>query len=312
MPGFLTHYIAGQAVLGSTKSDIRKIIENSERLYNLGTQGPDIFFYYIPGTIRKRSRGVGTQMHRNDLGKFLTQMAEVAKQSTETERDIIFAYTAGFIMHYVTDANTHPYVYARTHQQNVSNIKNSTDHRRFETAIDTAMLKLVQGKHPAAYKQWQLIAADPTHMKIAAAATGNVLAKIYNRQIPTKDIYRAMRHMVRLTRLIQSRKGRRKRFVSLVENLTIGHPLNSSLVHDQVVDPGIDYLNEKNTPWQAPWENAETYTDSFIDRYHAATREGLEMIQHLHSFIYDETPLAALIEKLGNRSLKTGLTCEPS
>jgi len=312
MPGFLTHYIAGQAVLGSTKPGIRKIIENGERLYNLGTQGPDIFFYYIPGTIRKRSRGVGTQMHRNDLGKFLTQMAEVAKSSPEAERDIIFAYTAGFIMHYAVDANTHPYVYARTHQQDASNIKNSTDHRRFETAIDTAMLKLVAGKTPSAYKQWQLIAADPAHMKIAATATGSVLAKIYNRQIPSKDIYRAMRHMVRLTRLIQSRKGRRKRFVGLVENLTIGHPLNSSLVHDQAVDPNTDYLNEKNTPWQAPWEDTVTCTDSFIDRYHAATREGFEMIQHLHAFIYEDMQLTTLAEKLGNRSLKTGLTCEPS
>jgi len=312
MPGFLTHYIAGQAVLGSVNPAIRKIIERDERLYNLGTQGPDIFFYYIPGTIRKRSRGVGGQMHRSNLGKFLMQMAQVAKESPATERDIIFAYTAGFIMHYAVDANTHPYVYARTFEQNASSIKNSTDHRRFETAIDTAMLKLVAGKTPAAYKQWQLIAADSASMKIAATATSSVLAKIYNRQIPSKDIHRAMRHMVKLTRIIQSRKGRRKRLVGLVENLTIGHPLNSSLVHDQTVDASTDYLNEKNTPWLAPWENAETCTDSFIDRYHAAVKEGLDMVQHLHEFIYEDLSPTIIAEKLGNRSLKTGLTCEPS
>jgi len=308
MPGFLTHYIAGQAVLNTLAPDIRKKISHSERLYNLGTQGPDIFFYYIPGIVRKRSRGVGSQMHRSNLGLFLMQMANAAKQNAGLDRDIIFAYTAGFIMHYAVDTNAHPYVYACTHDSTVSKIKNSTIHRHFETAIDILMLKLVEDKKPADHKQWELINANKSHMKVAAITTSNALLQIYNRDVPPKNVYKAMRHMCGLTRLMQSQKGRRKKIVGTLENITIRQPLHASLIHDQMLTDGIDYLNEQKKPWQPPWDETDNFcTDSFTDRFYAATTEGLNMIQALHNYIYENLSAEALAKAFGNRSLKTGL-----
>jgi len=307
MPGFLTHYIAGQAVLNELAPDMRKKITSSERLYNLGTQGPDIFFYYIPGIVRKRSRGVGSQMHQSDLGLFLMQMANAAKQNTGLNRDIIFAYTSGFIMHYAVDTNAHPYVYASTYDPNASKINNSAKHHKFETAIDILMLKLVEGKKPSDHKQWELINANKGHMKVAAIAASNALLQIYSREIPPKNVYKAMRHMCAFTRFIQSQKGRRKKFIGTMENLTIRHQVFSSIIHNQVLTDGVDYLNEQKKPWQSPWDESKNiYTDSFADRFYAATTEGLSMIQTLYKYIYENLPAEALATALGNRSLKTG------
>jgi len=312
MPGFLTHYISGQALLQVVAPDIQKIIMPCERLYNLGTQGPDIFFYYMPGHLRKRSRGLGTQMHLNDLGVFLVEMAKAAKEASPKARTVIFSYTAGFIMHYALDANAHPYVYARTFHENAPRIKNSADHRKFETAIDVAMLKMLSSKKPAEYNQWELIAADSRQMHVASGAVSKVLYNVYNREIPANIVQRAMWHMVQLTRLLQSRNGRRKQWMELVENLTIREPLFSSLVHTQEVSDEHDYLNTKKSPWHAPWEkDNEAHNDSFVERYHLAVEEGLKMITSLYEYVYKDTELSALAEMFGNRSLKTGIQCPP-
>jgi len=309
MPGFLTHYIAGQAVYNSIDQNIRNIIEKDERLYNLGTQGPDIFFYYLPGIIRKCSRNIGGQMHKNDLGLFIARMAHTAKNSKNAERDIIFAYTAGLAMHYMVDVHAHPYVYAHVYKHDAPGIKNSADHRHFETSVDIALLKLVSGKTPADYSQWELIKAEPNHMVVAAKAMSRAINLVYHRKIPPHQVYQAMRHMINITRLLRSLKGRRKKWTALIEGLTVGEPIFSSLVHAQEVDGATDYLNQQKTPWKAPWETAETCTDSFVDRYNAAVNEGLQIVQSLYSYIYGDLTLKALGEKLGNRSLQTGAPC---
>jgi len=248
-------------------------------------------------------------MHKNDLGLFIARMAHFAKKSQDAERDLLFAYTAGLSMHYMVDVHAHPYVYAKVYQEGVSNIKNSADHRKFETAIDIALLKLVSGKKPADYSQWELICAESGHLAVAAKAMSKAIKLVYDRIVPPKDVYQAMRHMIKLTRLIRSRKGRRKKWTAIVENLTVGEHIFSSLVHDQEVDSCVDYLNEQKKPWKAPWETAESCTDSFVDRYHSAVEEGLQIIQNLYAYVYGDLPLITLGEKLGNRSLQTGAPC---
>jgi len=313
MPGFLTHYIAGKALLQSLAPQIQQPIASGERLYNLGTQGPDIFFYYFPGALRKRSRGVGSQMHLSNLGLFLLEMAKSARATKNPrEKDTIFAYTSGFLMHYALDAHAHPYVYAMTHKDHAPKIKNSADHRKLETAIDVAMLKLVSGQKPAGLKQWELINADSRQMAIAAEALSQAVRAIYSRDVPPKIVHRAMRHMVHLTRLLQSKSGRRKRWMELVENLTVREQLFSSMVHMQELADGEDYLNTQKISWTPPWQKECTYTDSFLDRYYAAIDEGVQLVEALYEYVYADLSAEDLAEKIGNRSLKTGLPCNPN
>ena len=305
MPAILTHYIAGQCVLKRLPLEIIKRIQPYEPLYNLGTQGPDIFFYYIRGAMRKPLQGIGSYMHQNDLGHFLVQLAREAKAASLLPF-AEFVYAAGFIMHYLVDSYTHPYVYAKTEKSGASKIKNSTDHHEFETAIDIAMLQLYDGNKPADYELWHLINAED--MDYAAEATSRAICAVYGRQISAKDVENAMLCMVKIVRLIQSRRGWRKKILGLAEKLILGHPLNSSIIHGQSIDNSIDYLNEKKRPWQAPWENSAR-TDSFLDLFQAAVDEGVQLVQTLHGYIYEGLPIEALQEKLGNRSLKTGQEC---
>jgi len=310
MPGFLTHYIAGRTLLNTVSPEIQEFIKPSEQIYNIGTQGPDIFFYYVPGLLRKRSRGVGSLMHLCDLGPFLVQMARLAATFEDIEeKKIIFSYISGFIMHYMLDANAHPYVYARTHKNNVPKIHNSAEHRKFETALDVAMLKLFSGEKPADYSQWTLINAPQKEMLVVSTVMSQALMGIYGRNVLSKEIYKAMRYMVQFTKLLQSRNGRRKRWMEITENLTIGEALYSSMVHMQTLTEAEqhNFLNTQKEQWQSPWESSQVYSDSFVERYELAVKEGTEMVETLYKFLFVDNTTS--LDVFGNRSLKTGLTC---
>jgi len=315
MPAILTHYIAGKTVLENSSPQIREIIKQSEQLYNLGAQGPDIFFYYLPGLARKRSRGIGPQMHKNDLALFIAKMAKAAKSlkmtggSSPPPHHIIFSYTAGIIMHYVVDINSHPYVYARTFNSTASKIKNSTNHHKFETSLDTIMLKMHNGKKPADYKLWELINAKKCHRVLVSAVASSAIQAVYNRPLSCTDVQKAMSYMVKFMKYLQSNKGRRKKLAAFVESATIRHTLHSSIIHDQEITDGIDYLNNDKKPWCPPWETANS-VDSFMDRFNLAVEEGQQLIQDLYAYVYEDSSLENLRAKLGNRSLLTGMPCE--
>jgi hypothetical protein len=287
MPGFLSHYIAGKAAFQGSCSEIRGKIAAAEQLYNLGTVGPDIFFYYVPGQILKRSRGIAQEMHLGNLGLLLESLARTAKDSPH-ERDMIFAYTAGFLMHYLLDCHVHPYVYARSFNKNSFKLKNSANHRKFETAIDAALLRLVGGEKFET-KQWQLINAEKNQISVSATALSLGISEIYNRTVPPKTVRRALNFTINATRGGCA--------ASFFENLS----WRTTPRHE-------DCLNIKKSPWHAPWSH-EIHNDSFMERYQLAVDEGIQTLEALYEFIYEDLQSIFLVEKLGNRSLKTGLQC---
>ena len=64
MPGFTTHYILGVKAYGELEnSGLKHIISKYRWLYQLGLQGPDMFFYNIPILRHRDYRNVVSYMH---------------------------------------------------------------------------------------------------------------------------------------------------------------------------------------------------------------------------------------------------------
>ena len=314
MPGFITHYICGQAILKNLNSDAQKVVTSHMRFYNIGTQGPDIFFYYIPGLIKKRSRNIGTQMHKQDFGDFISHMIDIMtfEHLSDYKRAVLFSYVSGFLTHYALDATAHPYVYSKTGVRKKGDkakaIKYSVNHRKFETAIDVLMLELMSSKKPGDYKLWELIRVESDPAKIVAGAMSASIRETYSRNVSPKDVIKAMDYMVALTRIMQSAKGRRKRLMELIENLVIGEHLFSSIIHMQNVTDGVDYMNLGHRPWNVP--GTEEKTESFVELYHEAVSAGHTMIDTMWRYMNGEVSLDKLKIVLGNRSLATGAAPE--
>ena len=316
MPGFITHYICGQAALSATIPDVQKMIRPYQQFFNIGTQGPDIFFYYLPGLLKKHSRSIGGQMHKHQFGGFISHMIDIMmiERLPDTTRSLLFSYISGFLTHYALDATAHPYVYSKTGVRKKGDktkaIKYSVDHRKFETAIDVLMLDLMSSKKPSDYNLWELIRVERKLARMVAGAMSASVRETYDCNISPKDVYKAMAYMVNITRIIQSRKGRRKRFMELIENLTIGDHLVSSIIHMQQVSDGVDYMNIGKVPWNVP--GTEEKNESFVELYHEAVQESTHMINTLWHCMNGEVSREDLKLVLGNRSLSTGFAPDPS
>jgi len=308
MPALITHYLGGQSAIKSLSSEIRGYLATMGNIFNLGTQGPDIFFYYINGFITKRIRGIGTQMHNQDLGRFFMHMASTIKEAkSPSQRKIVFAYTAGFLAHYAMDVNAHSYVYAQTSAPQGSGLEESTRHRHFEAAIDILMLHHMCHMQPSDLDQAKLITPDEIHKRAAAAAMASAMRDVYYADIHPWDVYRAMGQMARNTGLLESKTGRRKRWLGRVEAMTVRSRIISSLIHTQSVSDGVDYLNIEKTSWCAPWDADNTRDESFLELFDAAVEEAEQMIQALYDYINRNLHKNQFESKIMNRSLKTGV-----
>ena len=71
MPGFTTHYILGmKAYNDMPQNNLKFIIAKYRWLYQLGLQGPDMFFYNLPVLRHRDHRNVGSYMHEHHVNDF--------------------------------------------------------------------------------------------------------------------------------------------------------------------------------------------------------------------------------------------------
>ena len=226
MPGIITHYICGQAAQHAAEPEALKMIRPYQHLYNLGTQGPDVFFYYFPGLLKKHMRDLGLLMHKRCFGAFIGEMASfmLDENLPKDIQSVLFSYTSGFLTHYAMDVSAHPYVYFKTGTRQKGDraraIKYSVNHRRFENAIDLLMLNLMSNKIPSENKLWQLIRVDAQPAQVAAGAVSRAIKNVYGRDVSPGDIHKAMSYMTNITRILQSR-NELGNLMDLKDNLTL-------------------------------------------------------------------------------------------
>lgn len=103
MPASYAHYRFGNMVLPKLPPDVRQCIQRFRRMYDVGLQGPDFFFYYNP--LSKTSVGsLGAQFHSQSGQEFF------AKACAQAQSEAAVAYLYGLLGHYCLDSTCHPYV----------------------------------------------------------------------------------------------------------------------------------------------------------------------------------------------------------
>lgn len=103
MPASYAHYRFGKLLLPNLPPDVRQCIQRFRRMYDMGLQGPDFFFYYNP--VMSTTIGeLGKTFHRQSGQEFFPVACRAA--STEAAR----AYLYGLLGHYCLDSVCHPFV----------------------------------------------------------------------------------------------------------------------------------------------------------------------------------------------------------
>jgi len=133
MPASYAHYRFGKLLLPSLPADVRQTIQRFRRMYDMGLQGPDFFFYYNP-FVSTATGQLGKTFHRQSGQEFFPTACKAA--STEAAK----AYLYGLLAHYCLDAACHPFIH-----QLVS--IGEADHITLESEFDRFLL--VKDKEPS-------------------------------------------------------------------------------------------------------------------------------------------------------------------
>ena len=115
MPGFASHYLFGQESLSHLKEDREfHTLSLHPHAFNLGLQGPDVFYYYLPAWLLY-DKNIASHIHGEASLQFFIAMLDARnKLSKHSHRIIADAYICGFLGHYTLDTYCHPYIFART------------------------------------------------------------------------------------------------------------------------------------------------------------------------------------------------------
>ena len=103
MPASYAHYRFGKLLLPTLPADVRQTIQRFRRMYDMGLQGPDFFFYYNP-FLTTATGQLGKAFHSQTGQEFFLNACKAA--SSEAAE----AYLYGLLAHYCLDSVCHPFI----------------------------------------------------------------------------------------------------------------------------------------------------------------------------------------------------------
>ncbi len=317
MPGFRTHYIFGRRQLKETDT-IYAPIRNWPHSYDLGQQGPDIFFYSPPSHIFYREH-LGAIMHGNDTMAFFSALLDGRDRFiTKDARSICDAYIMGFIGHYTLDTTVHPYVHYRTRKiKNIDRFYYSYGiHVLLETDIDAALLDRFLHKKPSEFSCAQTIKISKKEQAVISLLMSFAIRRTYPGLFTSPwHVSLAISCMRNACRLMHDVTGRRKSLVRMLDERLTGNAFFSSLIATDNHHTYEDPCNLRHRKWHNPWDESIISTDSVYD----LMKKAGDSFRHRISLYRDAaTRLSdnyfycknALLSDLGNASYDTGLEAE--
>ncbi len=312
MPGLVTHYIFGHSVLNKLNKEDRESINKHFEIVNIGTQGPDMFFYYLPGLIKQSTKELGLIMHKKNINNFFREILVELDKLEGNDREIAFSYIAGYLSHYALDYNTHKYIYYKTGFRQKGNIiksnKHSLLHKKLETNIDIMLYKALSEEHSSKGKAWKILDASVEDAVIITMVMSRAIERVYGRYINTSDIKNSILYMKNITKFLGVKDDRIRLHRRLKKDLTItSNEIN--MINDMQKKLGIDYFNLRNNIWYSPCDLVEQHTESFLDLYFEGEKVCVKIITALFDFCDGEKSIDEIMDIIGNFSMATGLDC---
>ena len=325
MPGFTTHYLLGvKAYNNMPNTPLKRIISKYRWLYQLGLQGPDIFFYNIPILRHRDYRNVGSYMHENHVNSFfVTCLNHIAAIESRQQREQAIAYMSGYFCHYIGDSICHPYVYGRIEYD----IKNSGNyhhglHAMLENDIDALLLMIYKQKKPSQFNQAATICLNGQEMQFISGFLSSCINETYyplnyrnNYQVTPRMVSRSILAMRLGCRTLADPNSRKKNSIEFVESLFLKNPVASrKLVTDITADPVVTF-NLNHDTWCNPWDRRLASKASFPELFHQSMSKCGNVFFRLNEELTSPVPLNSLdhnklLRELGNYSYHSGLAVD--
>ncbi len=187
MPSTFAHQYFGDLVGGQVREQAGALINSARALYDIGLQGPDIFFYYNPLRKGDPIAHIGTQKHLLSGRDFFMQALERIDSSglSGEDRDAAHAYLAGVICHFTLDASLHERI-------NRYEAEGGACHAETEGELDRALIESL-GRNPVKEKM--------TERFIPSCRNAAVISNIYTEADP-KTVEKALKSFTGFHRIL--------------------------------------------------------------------------------------------------------------
>lgn len=297
MPSLITHYEFSKQNFPTHK-----------KMFYLGSQGPDPFFYYgYTNPFKKNIKDVrkyGTYLHDMDSFISFSFLLDYVKQVEDAEdEEILLSFVKGLMSHYVLDRTCHPYIYFKTGFPLGGTIY-SFYHSLLETDIDVLIEDNFNDK--PSYKE--ILKVDNRELKLASKMMYE-LAKFLNiKNITEKSYYQSVKTMLTVNRCINSKLFGFRKFIfshfmktSVINAMS--HPKLSKL------NQKIDYLNLEEKEWRNFVTGEIVGKDTFfdlIDKAYVDLAHALQTIDDIYYNDLDKEPLNEFIGQVNHNGIKPG------
>lgn len=343
MPAFLTHYIFGEETIRllriqrnniSTRNEniccdntdsmknktkdkyIEEIICKYRGCYNLGLQGPDIFFYTLLGKLNSK-KNIGTIMHNNDSKLFFENCLNYIYKEKIQNRDILLAYISGFIGHYKLDSSVHPYIYYYSGYY-VGRKNYYYQHQEYEAELDYKMSKRYLHKLNYYIDYKQIVELKKNEITLIGKMLKYAIRKTYKIKISNLQLEYIIGTFKNKINFFKVHTGIKPVIFETIEKTIFGHIHFTPLfVRKSYKEIFTDILNERKEKWTNPWSYKIISNKSFIELFNTAKYEYTDILYELENIInlkkyvdINEKDTDSLFDLIKNKSYKTGIELE--
>jgi len=315
MPAIVTHSFFADDVLRDIKDPLMKNEISSRRdLFYLGSQGPDIFFYYKgqPWVKYDGIEKLGNIMHDEKVGIFFSESFDyLNKLSRNNEFYDLLSYLAGYLCHYSLDRTTHPFIHYTAGidtDHNRKTRKYHSYHRKLESTIDYFSL-LKRGIAPNLFRGYNLIKIGNSSKPVLRNYYIYILNTIYGTRIDERQADSALTDICEVLKYLYDPTGLKFVLYRLIE-IILGQKdeITSSMIPKRI-NGKFDYLNLGHRTWLHPCDSSKKSKVSFWGLYEEALAEAGKFMD-LISFYIDRGELPdTFMQMIDNISYSTGVMC---
>ena len=306
-------------------NQLKLIIAKYRWLYQLGLQGPDMFFYNIPILRHRDYRNGGSYMHEHHIRDFFEcYLHNLSEITSKQQREEGLAYFCGFLCHYIGDSICHPYVYGRI-GHDVKNPSSHTHglHAALENDIDALLLRRYKKKKPSQFNQAATICLNGMEIQFISRFLSKCINETYypityknNFQVTPRMIHRSILAIRFGCRTLADPQSHKRNTIARIEGLFLKNPIASQkLVTDEVTNPR-QCLNLDHEVWCNPWDRRLASQASFPDLFRQTMHKCHDVYAILNSYLSGEGLTSPdldkekLLNELGSYSYHSGLNVE--
>ena len=266
-------------------SSVKESIQKHPKAYLLGSNGPDILFYYkvFPWEDQDQNKAVadiGSLVHEKNINRFYEYaLAFIQSVEDQNRKDILTAFIAGHMMHWSLDSLSHPFVFYRSGE-----IAGDTKywHYRYESMIDALMVTYYKKRQLSDLKANRFVNVNSEERRVIASFYSSILGDVFDLDLEASVIDSAIDSFKKILHFLYDPHYLVTPLLQGVEHLLGNEWQFTSHNVNPRIDATYDVLNLKKETWFNPTDLNLASNTSFIELYEESVSLGIVLIQALN------------------------------